>query len=103
MPRIVRNQLSAPQVRHAAPGRYVDGNGLMLYVKRSGARSWVQRLTVHGERIDLGLGSADPDSAEYVSLAQARWSARASSARAAATCSPRRRAAACCRRTPYGV
>lgn len=72
MPRIVRNQLSAPQVRHAAPGRYVDGNGLMLYVKRSGARSWVQRLTVHGERIDLGLGSADPDSAEYVSLAQAR-------------------------------
>ena len=44
----------------------------MLYVKRSGARSWVQCLTVHGERIDLGLGSADPDSAEYVSLAQAR-------------------------------
>ena len=32
----------------------------------------MQRLTVHGERIDLGLGSADPDSAEYVSLAQAR-------------------------------
>ena len=72
MPRIVRNQLSAPQVRHAGPGRYVDGNGLMLYVKRSGARSWVQRLTIHGERVDLGLGSADPDSAEYVSLANAR-------------------------------
>ena len=75
MPRIVRNQLCAPQVRHAGPGRYVDGNGLMLYVKRSGARSWVQRLTIHGERIDLGLGSADPDSAEYVSLAQARKAA----------------------------
>ena len=72
MPRIVRNQLSAPQVRHAPPGRYVDGNGLMLYVKPSGARSWVQRLTVHGERVDLGLGSADPASAEHVSLAQAR-------------------------------
>ncbi len=72
MPRIVRNQLCAPQVRHATPGRYVDGNGLMLYVKRSGARSWVQRLTIHGERVDIGLGSADPDSAEYVSLAQAR-------------------------------
>ena len=72
MPRIVRNQLCAPQVRHAKPGRYVDGNGLMLYVKRSGARSWVQRLTIHGERVDIGLGSADPDSAEYVSLAQAR-------------------------------
>ena len=75
MPRVVRNQLSAPQVRHARPGRYVDGNGLMLYVKRSGARSWVQRLTIHGERIDLGLGSADPGSAEHVSLAQARRTA----------------------------
>ena len=32
----------------------------------------MQRLTIHGERIDLGLGSADPDSAEHVSLAQAR-------------------------------
>ncbi len=72
MPRIVRNQLFAPQVRHATPGRYVDGNGLMLYVKRSGARSCVQRLTIHRERVDIGLGSADPDSAEYVSLAQAR-------------------------------
>jgi len=72
MPRIVRNQLSAPRVRHAGPGRFVDGNGLMLYVKRSGARSWVQRLTIHGERVDLGLGSADPGSAEHVSLAQAR-------------------------------
>ena len=67
MPRVVRNQLCAPQVRHARPGRYVDGNGLMLYVKRSGARSWVQRLTIHGERVDLGLGSA-----EHVSLADAR-------------------------------
>ena len=44
----------------------------MLYVKRSGARSWVQRLTIHGERVDLGHGSADPVSAEYVSLANAR-------------------------------
>ena len=46
MPRVVRNQLCAPQVRHARPGRYVDGYGLMLYVKRSGARSsnLVQRL-----------------------------------------------------------
>ena len=44
----------------------------MLYVKRSGTRSWVQRLTIHGERIDIGHGSADPDTAESVSLARAR-------------------------------
>ncbi|MXY52354.1 MAG: DUF4102 domain-containing protein [Gammaproteobacteria bacterium] len=75
MPRIVRNQLSAAAVRAAGPGRYTDGNGLMLYVKQSGARSWVQRLRLFGERVDLGLGSADRDSADYVSLAQARRTA----------------------------
>ena len=67
MPKLNRNALSAQQVRHAGPGNYVDGNGLMLRVCDSGSRSWVQRLMVHGRRIDIGLGSA-----ELVSLADAR-------------------------------
>lgn len=50
------------------PGRYSDGHGLMLFVQRSGARSWVQRITLpDGRRVDRGLGSVD-----IVSLAQAR-------------------------------
>ena len=49
------------------PGRYSDGFGLHLFVQRSGTRSWVQRLTVGGRRVDRGLGAAD-----VVSLAQAR-------------------------------
>ena len=53
MPRLVRNALSARMVRCAAPGSYVDGNGLMLRVRASGARSWVQRLMVHGRRVDV--------------------------------------------------
>ena len=67
MPRLKRNALSARMVRHAGPGSHVDGNGLMLRVRAGGARSWVQRLMVHGRRVDIGLGSAD-----LVSLAEAR-------------------------------
>ena len=67
MPKLNRNALSAQMVRHAGPGSYVDGNGLMLRVRDSGSRSWVQRIMVHGRRIDIGLGNA-----ELVSLADAR-------------------------------
>ena len=64
--------LSATFVRTAPPGRYCDGNGLYLFVQRSGARSWVQRLVIRGRRRDFGLGSV-----ALVSLAEAREKARA--------------------------
>ena len=42
-----------------APGKYGDGDaGLFLLVKPSGSKSYVQRLTIHGRRHDIGLGSA---------------------------------------------
>ena len=50
-----------------APGRYGDGNGLYLFVQKSGARSWVQRIMINGVRRDIGLGSA-----RFVTLAEAR-------------------------------
>ncbi|WP_319825819.1 tyrosine-type recombinase/integrase [Thalassovita sp.] len=59
--------LNARKVETALPGRHGDGRGLFLYVKLSGARSWVLRYQVHGRRRDLGLG-AYPE----VSLAMAR-------------------------------
>lgn len=59
--------LNARKVETAAPGRHGDGRGLFLYVKPTGARSWVLRYQVQGRRRDLGLGSY-PD----VSLAMAR-------------------------------
>lgn len=40
-----------------APGRYQDGNGLMLVVKESGARSWLLRVQAGGKRRDFGWGS----------------------------------------------
>ena len=49
------------------PGRHADGATLYLNVKRSGAKSWVQRVVVDGRRHDLGLGPYPA-----VSLAKAR-------------------------------
>jgi integrase len=60
--------LTAMAVKGATkPGRYQDGDGLMLIVKESGARSWQVRLQVDGKRRDFGLGST-----KTVSLAEAR-------------------------------
>ena len=58
---------SAAFVRSAPPGRHADGNGLFLYVKPEGTRSWIQRLVIRGRRRELGLGAVG-----LVSLAEAR-------------------------------
>ena len=55
--RRLHNALNERAVRAAKePGRYFDGQGLFLMVQPSGARSWVQRVTVKGRRQELGLG-----------------------------------------------
>ena len=65
-------RLSAAFVRSAPPGRHCDGNGLYLYVQRTGTRSWIQRLVVRGRKREFGLGSV-----ALVSLAEAREQALA--------------------------
>lgn len=49
------------------PGRYSDGNGLLLDIGKSGRGSWIVRVQVGGRRRDIGLGSLSS-----LSLAQAR-------------------------------
>jgi len=49
--------LTVLQVKNAKAGRHADGKGLYLFVKPSGARSWVLRIQVAGARRDFGLGS----------------------------------------------
>lgn len=49
--------LTVRKVESAKPGRHVDGAGLMLYVKPTGAKSWVLRIQVNGRRRDIGLGA----------------------------------------------
>lgn len=68
-------KLTKNLVRTLGPGRHGDGNGLYLVVDPSGARRWIVRVTVKGQRnregkplrTDFGLGGAD-----IVTLNQAR-------------------------------
>ena len=48
-------------------GRYNAGDTLYLVVRDTGSKSWVQRLTIHGRRHDIGLGSF-----RFVTMAEAR-------------------------------
>ena len=72
MNRRLTNRLTARFVRTAPPGMHCDGNGLYLRVDPSGARRWVQQLSVRGRQRSLGLGSV-----AHVSLAAARADALA--------------------------
>src|SRR3984885_8636956 len=64
--------LSAQFVRTAKPGRYCDGDGLYLLVKKSGARFWVFRYKVNGSKLrEAGLGRAG-EGRNFVRLAEAR-------------------------------
>ena len=47
---------SGRDVRRLGTGRYCFDPTLYLVVNRNGARSWVQRIHVHGRQVDRGLG-----------------------------------------------
>lgn len=68
-------KLTKKLVENLGPGRHGDGNGLCLVVDPSGARRWIVRVVIKGQknkkgaplRTDFGLGGAD-----IVTLSQAR-------------------------------
>ena len=63
-------KLTARKVETATtPGKYHDGDGSGPYLRvmPSGSRQWVQRITIHSKRKEIGLGSPPA-----VSLAVAR-------------------------------
>lgn len=72
---MISGKLTKRLVENLGPGRHGDGNGLHLVVDPSGARRWIVRVTVKGQknrkgkplRTDFGLGSAD-----LVTLQEAR-------------------------------
>jgi hypothetical protein len=66
-------KLTAVGIRNLKePGRYSDGEGLILKFAGSGKASWIVRVQANGKRRDVGLGSlAD------LPLAEARDAARA--------------------------
>lgn len=67
----MRGRLNVKQIKALhKPGRYADGDTLFLVVAPGGSKSWVQRLTIHGRRHDIGLGGYP-----LVTLAEARGTA----------------------------
>ncbi len=69
---MANNRLSASFVRSAKPGRYCDGDGLYLLVKKSGARFWVFRYKVNRGKVrEAGLGRAGEER-NCVRLSEAR-------------------------------
>ncbi len=65
-------QLSATKIKTLTePGRYIDGEGLMMEIAPGGSRSWKLRVRVDGKRRDFGLGSLS-----IVTLTEAREKAR---------------------------
>ena len=65
-------KLSAVQIRNLKePGRYSDGEGLILRLVAPGRGSWLLRIQSNGRRHDVGLGSL-----ASLGLAEARECAR---------------------------
>lgn len=66
-----QGKLSVRKIREInQPGLYGDGNTLFLRVAPGGSKQWMQRLTIHGKRRDIGLGGCG-----WVTLAEAREAA----------------------------
>ncbi|PPR25321.1 MAG: hypothetical protein CFH40_00444, partial [Alphaproteobacteria bacterium MarineAlpha10_Bin3] len=49
-------KLTALKVQKAGPGKFGDGNGLILVVSPKRAKKWILRIQFHGTRRDIGLG-----------------------------------------------
>jgi integrase len=64
------HRLSAAFVRHAPIGKHCDGAGLWLHKRPDWGAQWILRVTVHGRRREMGLGSLS-----RVSLKKARQQA----------------------------
>ncbi len=51
------SKLSGAFIRgNLSPGRYTDGDGLVLHVGKTGHKSWVFRYRVNGREREMGLG-----------------------------------------------
>ena len=62
-----RNGLKVVQLDRLAPGTHTDLHGLALRITPQGGKQWIQKITLAGRQISLGLGTLD-----NVNLGQAR-------------------------------
>ena len=64
---MIHNTLTQLRAKSLDAGKYADGQGLWLCKSRKEAGKWILRITIHGRRREMGLGSW-PD----VSILEAR-------------------------------
>lgn len=69
------NKLSALAAKNASAGKYADGGGLWLFKREDGGGQWVFRVTVHGRRREMGLGSLAEVSLKEAREAADQWRA----------------------------
>ena len=66
-----KKRLTTVYCNNAGPGYHFDSNRIGLYLRvRGNSKIWLQRITIHGKRKDISLGSF-----RFVSLAEARQKA----------------------------
>lgn len=68
-------KLTAVKVKNALPGKYSDGGGLWLVKRTDGGGQWVLRVTIHGRRREMGLGSLENVSLKEVRETAEQWRA----------------------------
>jgi integrase len=51
------HKLSTVKIKNADPGKYSDGGGLWLHKRPDGGAQWFLRVSIHGRRREMGLGS----------------------------------------------
>lgn len=67
------NRLTAAEVKAAPPGKYADGGGLWLHKRDDGGGQWFLRVSIHGRRREMGLGSFSDVSLKEARQAAEHW------------------------------
>jgi integrase len=67
------NRLSSQFLKSAPVGKHCDGAGLWLVKRDDGGAQWVQRVTVHGRRREMGLGGFPALSLSEARKLSERW------------------------------
>jgi integrase len=67
------HRLTAAEVRCGGAGKYCDGAGLWLVKTGQSSGKWVLRVTIHGRRREMGLGSIEAVTLKQARELAARW------------------------------
>jgi integrase len=68
-----KNRLTSSFIKTAPIGKHCDGGGLWLIKRDDGGAQWVQRVTVHGRRREMGLGGIPSLSLSEARKLSERW------------------------------